>query len=178
MNAKSIRDTIPCEREHGKQEGFALIVSILFLAVLTALGINAMRTSALEEKMASNTQHHNVAFRAAETGLSIGLSNAGAATTTSNQENSEATYKVDIAQGQVCNESENAGCASGWEDKSVATVDAFTEYTTEAKVPPVGYSLDGPFATHHFRVESGATYGTTRTRVSQGFRRLGPTVDQ
>jgi len=53
----------------GKERGAALIVSLLILIVLTLIGVSAMSTSSLEEKMASNTRDLNLAFQAAESAL-------------------------------------------------------------------------------------------------------------
>jgi Tfp pilus assembly protein PilV len=51
------------------QSGAVLIVAMIILVVLTLLGITAMNTSSLQEKIASNTQEQVHAFQAAETGL-------------------------------------------------------------------------------------------------------------
>ena len=53
-----------------RQQGAVLIVAMILLVVLTLLGVTAMNTTSLEEKMASNTQEQVRAFQAAETGLS------------------------------------------------------------------------------------------------------------
>jgi len=54
---------------HRHQSGAVLIVAMIILVVLTLLGITAMNTSSLQEKIASNTQEQVHAFQAAETGL-------------------------------------------------------------------------------------------------------------
>jgi type IV pilus assembly protein PilX len=51
------------------QKGSVLIVSMLILLVLTLIGVTAMGTSSLEEKMSGNSRDQDVAFQAAETGL-------------------------------------------------------------------------------------------------------------
>ena len=56
----------PCQR------GTALIMALVFLVLLTILGLKAMDTTALEEKMTSNTKDKNVAFESAETALTFG----------------------------------------------------------------------------------------------------------
>ncbi len=157
-----------------REQGFALVVSIIFLGILTALGINAMRTSALEEKMASNTEQQSFAFQSAETGLTIGFSTAPSATTSQTLDNSKKQYKIvngTVTElGDNCNRTPAGG----------KTVDLCMAvgYKVEGRVPPEGHSLDGPFATHHFSMLSEANYGTTRTELHQGFRRLGPSGEQ
>ncbi len=54
---------------HARQYGSVLIVSLLMLLVLTLIGITAMSTSTLEEKMAGNSRDQNLAFQAAEAAL-------------------------------------------------------------------------------------------------------------
>ena len=51
------------------QRGAALILSLVFLLLLTILGVTAVSTSTLQEKMAGNLKDQNVAFQATETGL-------------------------------------------------------------------------------------------------------------
>lgn len=57
------------ESNHKRQSGAVLIVSMIILVVLTLLGVTAMNTTALQERIASNTQEQVHAFQAAETGL-------------------------------------------------------------------------------------------------------------
>jgi len=52
------------------QRGSALVLSLVILLVMTLLGITAMNTSVLEEKMASNDRNQKLAFQNAESGLS------------------------------------------------------------------------------------------------------------
>lgn len=52
-----------------RQQGSALIVSLLILIVMTLIGITGMGTSNLEEKMAGNARDTALAFQAAEAAL-------------------------------------------------------------------------------------------------------------
>lgn len=52
-----------------KQNGSALIISLMILIVMTLLGLTAMGTSGLQERMAGNTRDTALAFQAAETAL-------------------------------------------------------------------------------------------------------------
>jgi len=51
------------------QSGVALIVGLIVLLLLTIIMISALKVTALEERMAGNSQSHNVAFQAAESAL-------------------------------------------------------------------------------------------------------------
>jgi len=53
------------------QSGAVLIVAMIILVILTLLGVTAMNTTSLQERIASNTQEQVHAFQAAETGLNL-----------------------------------------------------------------------------------------------------------
>ena len=59
------------------ERGTALIMSLVILMILTILGITAMSTASLEEKMSGNTQESTRAFEAAESGLNDAMNTAG-----------------------------------------------------------------------------------------------------
>ena len=60
-------------RQRGKTEtGAVLVVSLLFLLVLTLIGLTGMQVTSLEEKMSGNMRDRNLAFQAAESALRAG----------------------------------------------------------------------------------------------------------
>ncbi len=56
-----------------KQDGAALVVSLILLVVITVLAISGMNTATTELAMARNDQNYENAFQAAETGLALAL---------------------------------------------------------------------------------------------------------
>ena len=54
-----------------RQRGVALVMALVFLLLLTILGIAALNTTSLEEKMAHNVKDRNLAFQAAESALIV-----------------------------------------------------------------------------------------------------------
>lgn len=52
-----------------RQRGAVLIVALLFLVILTMLGLTAMSGTTMEERMSGNTRDINVALQAAEAAL-------------------------------------------------------------------------------------------------------------
>ena len=52
-----------------KQSGAAFVTGLIFLAVLTLLGVSAMKMSIMEERMSGNMRDRMLAMRAAEMGL-------------------------------------------------------------------------------------------------------------
>jgi len=54
------------------QGGVALFVSLIFLLLLTIIGVSAMKSATLQEKMAGNTRFKTISFEYAEAGLREG----------------------------------------------------------------------------------------------------------
>jgi type IV pilus assembly protein PilX len=52
-----------------QQRGFVLVVSLIFLVVMTLLATSAIRKNILDEKLVGNLRSQNLAFQAAERGL-------------------------------------------------------------------------------------------------------------
>jgi type IV pilus assembly protein PilX len=60
------------KRIHSNQQGMALVMAIVFLLILTVLGIAAMNSSVFSEKMTQNMKDMTGAFQAAESALGDG----------------------------------------------------------------------------------------------------------
>lgn len=54
---------------HRQQRGVTLIVGLIFLVALTLLGVMAMKSAVLQERMAGGSRDHSLAFQAAEAAL-------------------------------------------------------------------------------------------------------------
>lgn len=52
-----------------QQKGAILVFCLVFLAVLTMMGVSGMESTILEERMSANMRDHNLAFQAAESAL-------------------------------------------------------------------------------------------------------------
>ena len=55
-----------------KQRGVVLIMALTILMVLTLVGVSAMKTSSLQERMSGNARDYQIAFEAAEIALRAG----------------------------------------------------------------------------------------------------------
>jgi Tfp pilus assembly protein PilX len=66
-----IKDIDPGTR-NTRNKGAALPVSLIFLMVLTVIGVSSLGTSVFEEKMAANSLNRELAFQAAEAALREG----------------------------------------------------------------------------------------------------------
>lgn len=56
-------------RFSARQRGSALLVSLVFLLLLTMIGVSSIQDSVLQERMAGNNRDQSVAFQAAEAAL-------------------------------------------------------------------------------------------------------------
>lgn len=63
---------LPVESFGRTQRGAVLLVSLVFLLLLTLLGVSSMQNATLQEKMASSVMMRNVSFQAAEAALRLG----------------------------------------------------------------------------------------------------------
>jgi type IV pilus assembly protein PilX len=80
------------------QRGTTLVVSLIILLLMTLLGVTAIQTSTIEERMAGNTNDRNMAFQAAETALRAGevwLNGFGAVMPVANTSASNGIFTVD-----------------------------------------------------------------------------------
>lgn len=57
---------------NGRQNGAVLVFCLVFLAILTLMGVSGMESTILEERMSGNMQDYNTAFQAAESALKVG----------------------------------------------------------------------------------------------------------
>lgn len=58
------------------ESGAALIVALIMLLLISIVGVSAMQTTTMEEKMAGNLRDRHVAFQAAEAALRQGEADA------------------------------------------------------------------------------------------------------
>ncbi len=88
----------PYDHSRGQQQaqrGIALVMALVFLLLLTIIGIAALGTTSLEEKMAHNAKDRNLAFQAAESALFLGESwLAGQTTMPPFENNSGGLYQL------------------------------------------------------------------------------------
>lgn len=66
--------TLPSGQMTQNQSGAVLIVGLIVLLVMTILGVSALQTTVLQEKMTGNLRQTSLAFQAAEAGIQAGLS--------------------------------------------------------------------------------------------------------
>ncbi len=125
----------PCSLRH-HQSGAALVVALIILLVLTILGVSAMNTTSLEEKMAANAQELTRAFHAADSGITRGYRGLDTTTLLGTQEGGTPTMRIGSS-------GKNTGA------KSVARYIGATD-------PPInsGFGEDSGYQAYYFDLQS------------------------
>jgi len=114
------------------QQGAVLAVSLIFLILVTLLGLSGIRTVILEEKMAANSHDRNIALQSAEAALREGEQNVElnkpVPTYTDSNNNTCPAVAVAInnCAAGIC-PVPDANCGSRWDSASGFT--AWTNYT-------------------------------------------------
>ena len=147
----------PCNNR--QQSGAVLFVSLIMLLVLTIIGVTAMRSSTLEEKMAANTMNYGMTFHAAESAIENALDDTNSlvqAILTSDT----ITVDLDIGESSITSSADIKYLGSG-----IA----------------YGYSLgqnSSAFSSYRFDATGTAnrTNSGAAVSMSQGVRRIGPNV--
>ena len=147
-----------------KQNGAALVVSLILLVVVTVLAVSGMNTATTELAMARNDQNYENAFQAAETGLETALARGSFDTTST----SIPTQTIVVTE------------------RLFDTVQVLIEFDETTIVPDKAFSLGAGsgIAAYHFRAiataESARAGGGTETDRdasavhTQGFYIVGP----
>lgn len=68
---KCTSDRLPMIVAPDSEKGAVLIFCLVFLLILTMMGVTSMESAVLEERMAGNMQDYNIAFQGAETSLQV-----------------------------------------------------------------------------------------------------------
>ena len=138
------------QRNVSKQHGAALLTTMVFLIVLTVVGVSSMQNNRQEQKISTNIQELNHSFQYAESGLVPGLKSTDLYNTSF-----VATISYLSPDIWLCADSGDetlpADCGDGANKGNAAII---TNYRGKGKLPPVNYSLDNGFATHFFYVSS------------------------
>jgi Tfp pilus assembly protein PilX len=132
------------------ERGNALMVSLVFLVILTTLGVSVASTGRLELMMAANTQFGNQAYQASESGIDsvmripVNSLLASPAVTPRNY-----YFNPTSSPGGFINPSNTS-------TRFAEQVNTTTTYVQVGNIPGGGYSLDSEdkLVAHHFTINS------------------------
>ena len=137
------------------KEGAVLIISLIMLLLLTIIGVTAIQTSSLEEKMAGNMRDQNLAFQAAESALRVGE-----------------TETATIAASDFYTGSTNPLSDINWANAAVRTYSGGALYIIEPPVITYGYGLEAGTSASSaetqswYRITARGTGGTANAVVT------------
>ena len=134
-----------------RQTGTALVLSLVILLILTILGVTALGTSSLEEKMAGSMQEVTYAFQAAESGVDSALGTPGVLNLNGTTTN---TFSYDSGKSGSAN-----------------VVTSFIEFSS----PKRGSGYSTQYRSANFSLNSkGTTNSSARVTVNQGIGQIMP----
>lgn len=139
-----------------RQNGIVLVVGLVFLLVLTILGVTSLRTTTLEQRMAGNMQQRTVAFQDAETRIAMLISNINTGATELSPADNCASADPDDNPGSV--------------NDAITYHKSCREYigTTE-QARRTNTAFGGQTSLFHFRIRSDSvTAGNAEVNIQQG----------
>lgn len=148
------------------QSGTALVVSLIIIFVMSIMGITAMRTATLGNRMTTNAIHKNTTFQAAESAVELTLSD---------KDNLEAAYQSLDADG-----SQHLPVEVPIELSANVNLETEAAILYAGTGPAIGHSLgSGGFIALQFQTIGEARIPSVQaaTRVIQGAYRVVPAVD-
>lgn len=131
MAAKTKHPRLPASR----QRGAVLFVSLIFLLILTLLGVMLARTETTEERLAQNDANHDIAVEAAAAALRFAEMNISEGNYVDFAQDSAGLYLLDPTQGSAYDTISNIWSASGdvlqYNGSSLYSVSAAPEFIVE-----------------------------------------------
>lgn len=160
-----------------RQQGIVLIVSLLILVMMTIIGITALSTTTLEERMALNTQHDNLVFQGTESQIQSVIN----ASTPGMPGYSVTTDPMLTAMAAGANSTVSAGSSTTHIPGGNATATLDTNATiTYLNVIKGAHCKSGgglnQFVCYQFQIDAAATINTSGAKQEhlQGVQRIGP----
>ena len=146
------------------QSGAVLFTALVLMVLMTLLAVTMMGNTAMDEKMAQNSQDKNRAFQAAETGIEMAIANSGSMNTSN---------AIDSATGLS---SFNQGDATTLGSSTTGYGVSLTYSSVFLQKTPVtrGSGFDSSFANYWFELQSKARTDTgAESTVSLGMFQVG-----
>lgn len=160
-----------------RQRGTVLIVSLLILLVMTLIGVSAVSTTSLEEKMATSFQHSEITFQATESTINAVIQEGTPGSQGYDGANDPLVSAVSAGVGDTSTTRTFNMDPNGLLPNTTLTGTATIVYNGETIAP--GYSMKvggGGIADHTFTIGADANIAATSTSSPhrQGVARTGP----
>ena len=150
------------------QSGIALAISIVFLLIISIVGITSIQGTTSEQRMTNNLQNVLHSFHYAESGIATAVKDPNIIST---------QYQVGSElQHYLCTTS--GGAEQNCSDTGAGTAKTKSHYVGVGTKPPVNYSIDSGFASHFFQISSSGYVGKASSTHRQGVYVVGPAGHQ
>ena len=150
-------------RSHESQKGAVLFTALVMMVLMTLLAVTMMGNTAIDEKMAQNSQDQNRAFQAAETGIEMAIANSGSLNTSN-------AFKADGTNTFSQGDAATLGSSTTGYGVSVTYSSVFLQKTPVTR----GSGFDSTFANYWFELRSKANTDTgASSTVSLGMFQVG-----
>lgn len=139
-----------------RQRGIVLVVGLVFLLVLTIIGVTSLRTTTLEQRMAGNMQQKTVAFQDAETRIAMMINDINSGATTLSPNDNCDTITPTPNPGSV--------------NQAITAHESCREYVGSTdQTRRTDTAFGGQTSLFHFRIRSeSVTSGNARVDIQQG----------
>lgn len=148
-----------------RQRGIVLVIGMIFLLVLTIIGVTSLRTTTLEQRMAGNMQQRTLAFQDAEARISVLLNDLNA-------------LQTSLSTNDVCNLSDldPETNPSPINPDLISSHHTCPEYLGNSNPGRLTDTAEGgEIHLLHFRIESASTtVGKANATLQQGIYQRGP----
>ena len=145
------------------QSGAVLFTALVLMVLMTMLAVTMMGNTAMDEKMAQNSQDKNRAFQAAETGIEMAIANAGSMNTSNG-------IAADGTNSFSTPDAATLGTAVTGYGVNVTYSSVFLQKTPVTR----GSGFDSSFANYWFELQSSASTDTGATStVALGMFQVG-----
>ena len=146
------------------QSGAVLFTALVLMVLMTLLAVTMMGNTAMDEKMAQNSQDKNRAFQAAETGIEMAIANSGSMNT------SNAIQASTGESNFTTPDATTLGSSTTGYGVSVTYSSVFLQKTPVTR----GSGFDSSFANYWFELQSKARTDTgAESTVSLGMFQVG-----
>ena len=146
------------------QSGAVLFTALVLMVLMTMLAVTMMGNTAMDEKMAQNSQDKNRAFQAAETGIEMAIANSGSMNTSNAIQSATGLSNFNTPDATTL------GTATTGYGVSVTYSSVFLQKTPVTR----GSGFDSSFANYWFELQSRARTATgAESTVSLGMFQVG-----
>lgn len=146
-----------------RQSGIVLVVGLVFLLVLTIIGVTSLRTTTLEERMAGNLQQRTVAFQDAEAKIALVLKSLN-------------SHQQNLSTNDTCASPDPSTFPPAVNPDVVSSYHTCEAYIGSSVPGRLTNSAEGgQTSLLHFRIESeSTTVGNANVTLQQGVYQRGP----